>query len=144
MKKKATALIVLIVMGILFAPLVSAHGVSISYTADATYKVVAVYDDGTPMADAQVRIYSPEDAQEPYEVTSCDENGVYYFTPDTDITGDWYLQFSLAGHGGDVTIPVGEGTTEGGDLPVTIPQMIIMGACFVWGCIGTFLFFKRR
>jgi nickel transport protein len=122
-----------------------AHGVNIEYSSDVEITVVAKYDTGTPMAGAQVAVYAPDDPTTPWLTSTCDDEGVFSFTPDTSKPGTWDVQVRQAGHGGIVHIPVGEGAAFSGGLGgYSWLQIAIMAACVIWGSIGTALYFRGR
>jgi nickel transport protein len=121
-----------------------AHGAKIEYTIGMTVEIVASYDDGEPMAGAQVTIYAPDALSTPWLTGVCDDEGRFSFAPDTTKTGTWDIQVRQAGHGDIVHIPIGTesaGNSSGGTTPL---QIALMAVCVVWGCIGTALYFLRR
>ena len=132
---------------------VLAHGASIGYSETSAITIDAQYDDGTPMANAQVVIYAPSDRATPWLKGTTDESGNFTFVPDTDPEnlGDWDVKVRQAGHGDITSIPVtgdvGGNTadtqvsSDGGGYSST--QKVFMAAAGVWGFIGTALFFSR-
>jgi len=139
------AVIMGLVSGLLLPVTALAHGVNIQYSSDIEITIVAKYDTGTPMAGAQVAVYAPDDPSTPWLTGVCDDEGRFSFTPDSSIPGIWDVQVRLAGHGGMVHIPVGEGAaTSGGIGGYSYLQIGLMAACVIWGCIGTALYFRRR
>lgn len=139
--------IVCVVMLWLIVPtrVVLAHGVELEYYECSAIEVVARYDTGEPMAEAQVAVFAPGSPAEPWLTGFCDESGRYSFVPDPQIPGLWEVQVRQAGHGGRIRIEVGE---SGVDAPAvggfTNAQKILMIAAVTWGLIGTALFFSRR
>ena len=127
-------------------PLVAhAHGVSIEYTSNVEVEVVARYDTGGPMAGAQVVVYAPDDPGTPWLTGTCDDDGRFTFTPDSSKLGTWDVQVRLAGHGGMIHIPVGEGTVgTGGTGGYSVAQIVVMAVCVIWGIAGTALYFMRK
>lgn len=122
-----------------------AHGVSIKYTSDIEITIVARYDSGKPMAGAQVVVYAPDDPSTPWLTGICDDEGRFSFTPDSSMPGTWDVQVRLAGHGGMVHIPIGEGTPSSGSIGgYSYLQIALMAACVIWGSIGTALYFRPR
>jgi nickel transport protein len=121
-----------------------AHGARIDYTVNMAIEIVAAYDSGEPMAEAQVTIYAPDDLETPWLTGTTDDEGRFIFTPDSAIPGTWDVQVRQAGHGDIVHIPVGEGVTSAGSTGFTTVQIILMSACVVWGFVGTALYFSRR
>jgi len=122
-----------------------AHGAKIEYTVNIAIEIVAAYDDGQPMAGAQVAVYAPDNPSTPWLTGACDDDGRFSFTPDTSKSGTWDVQVRQAGHGDFVHIPVGEDTVmTGGTGSYTILQIVMMSACVVWGFIGTAFYSLRR
>jgi nickel transport protein len=146
MKKwRAIAAIIGLLMLLVLPAQALAHGVNIEYTSDVEITIVAKYDTGTPMAGAQVTVYAPDDPTTPWLTGVCDDEGVFSFTPDSSKPGTWDVQVRLAGHGGIIHIPVGEGAAGSGGLGgYSWLQIALMAACVVWGSIGTALYFRRR
>ena len=148
MRNKCRAIVAVIgvlVLCLLLPAEALAHGVSIQYTSDVEITIVARYDSGEPMADAQVTVYAPDDPSTPWLTGVCDDEGRFSFTPDSSRPGIWDVQVRLAGHGGMVHIPVGEGAaTSGGFGGYSYLQIALMVACVIWGSIGTALYFRPR
>jgi nickel transport protein len=142
---RAIAAVIGVLMLLVLPAQALAHGVNIEYSSDVEITIVAKYDTGTPMAGAQVTVYAPDDPATPWLTGVCDDEGVFSFTPDTSIPGIWDVQVRLAGHGGIVHIPVGEGAAGSGGLGgYSWLQIAIMAACVIWGSVGTALYFRRR
>ena len=140
-----TTVIVVLVLSLLLPAEVLAHGVNIQYTSDIEITIVAKYDSGEPMAGAQVVVYAPDDPSTPWLTGVCDDEGRFSFTPDSSSPGIWDVQVRLAGHGGMVHIPVGEGTATSGSIGgYSYLQIALMAACVIWGSIGTALYFRPR
>ncbi len=122
-----------------------AHGTAIEYRPTTGFEVLARYDDGTPMAEAQVAVFAPDNPREPHSRALTDAQGRFWFYPPTP--GNWEVQVRQAGHGSVVTIAVGDvGATT---APVVSSaysplQVALMMAAVVWGCVGTALYFRRR
>jgi nickel transport protein len=139
------AVIGVLVLSLLLPAQALGHGVNIQYSNDTEITVVAKYDTGEPMAGAQVTVYAPDDPTTPWLTGVCDDEGRFSFTPDASKPGTWDVQVRLAGHGGMIHVPVGEGTaTSGGIGGYSYLQIALMAACVIWGCIGTALYFRRR
>ncbi|MGP1387179.1 MAG: carboxypeptidase regulatory-like domain-containing protein [Thainema sp.] len=131
-----------------------AHGVVIDYTPVSAVQLTATYDNGDPMAEAQVNVYAPENPAEAWLTGQTDERGQFIFTPDAAQAGNWEVQVRQAGHGDIVNIPVN--TEADGSVQVTdaiakrtsngysTPQIVLMGAAGIWGFVGTALFFSRE
>lgn len=121
-----------------------AHGARIEYTISMAVEIQATYDSGEPMAGGQVTVYAPDDPSTPWLTGLCDQEGRFVFTPAPDKPGTWDVQVRQAGHGDIVHIEIGQGAAISGGAGFTIPQILLMAACVVWGCIGTALFFSRK
>jgi len=121
-----------------------AHGASVAYTINMTVEIQATYDTGEPLAGGQVTVYAPDDPSTPWLTGVCDEEGRFTFTPDPSLPGTWDVQVRQSGHGDIVHIPIGEGTAVTGGGGFTTLQIVLMGACVVWGFAGTALFFARK
>ena len=136
-------LAILVVFGV--AGTAYAHGAKIEYTANTNIEIVAKYDSGEPMAEAQVTVYAPDNPSTPWLTGTCDKNGRFSFTPDLSIPGTWDIQVRQAGHGDMIHIEIEEGSVVGGSSGgYSTIQIIIMSICVIWGILGTALFFKRR
>jgi nickel transport protein len=127
-----------------------AHGANISFQSTQAIEIQARYDGGTPMADAQVTVYAPDNPATPWLTGITDEEGKFMFTPDTSLTGNWDIKVRQAGHGDLISIPLGTNGEESAVAPVsgnasyTPLQKALMAAVGVWGFVGTALFFSRR
>lgn len=124
-------------------PVAHAHGATIDYTTSSAIEIRATFDSGDPMAGAQVAVYAPDDPANPWETGVSDDQGRYTFVPDPELPGTWDVQVRQAGHGDIVHIPVGEGAAASGSTGFTTMQIVLMGACVVWGFVGTALYFSR-
>lgn len=129
-----------------------AHGANIQYEQTEAIKIQATYDDGTPMGEAQVVIYGPDDPANPKIKGTTDSEGYFVFIPDGP--GNWDVKVRQAGHGDIITIPLGEKTvveetkveetkTEVNNPGYTQIQKLLMAATGVWGFVGTALYFSR-
>lgn len=122
-----------------------AHGAKIEYKIATSIEIVAKYDSGEPMAEAQVSIYAPDNPSTPWLTGTCDEYGHFSFTPDASILGTWDIQVRQAGHGDMIHIEIEEGSATGGSSSgYSIGQIVLMSVCVIWGILSTALFFKRR
>jgi len=130
---------------ILVTPIIAyAHGAEIEYNAKISYELIAKYDSGEPMANAQIIVYAPDDPGTPWIKGTADENGRYIFVPDLSKKGIWAIQARSAGHGANVNIEIGGEASLSGNTGYTLLQKLVMAACVVWGMIGTALFYTRR
>lgn len=117
----------------------------------AAVAVTARYDTGTPMAEAQITVFAPDDPASPWLQGLTDGDGRFVFVPD-DQAGRWSVRVRQAGHGAIVHLDLDGPAATASATPVlatagagpTTPQKLIMAASLVWGCIGTALYFRRR
>lgn len=130
-----------------------AHGVHLDFTPMDVMEVQARYDTGEPMAGAQVTVFAPGDPQTPWLTGQTDPQGRFWFRPDGE--GSWQVRIRQAGHGGIVTIPVD--SSSGDPSQAQVPEAShssapgipgggmrwLMAATWVWGLVGTALFFSR-
>ena len=123
-----------------------AHGTVIDLADVQAIEIIAHFDSGEPMADAQVSVYAPTDAANPWLTGTADSEGRFVFTPDRALTGEWAIQVRTAGHGDWVYIDMADGdiaamTASSGGF--TTAQIILMSVAVIWGMIGTALYFAR-
>lgn len=146
MTKKLFFIFVCLLMLLIMPMSAYAHGVVTEFHEQTSYKIIAAYDTGDPMAEAQVIIYAPDDPTNPWKKGKCDEEGHYIFTPDFSIHGNWAVQIRQSGHGATVNIKIDEegAAVSGGSGGYSGLQIIVMIACVIWGFVGTAFFFKRR
>ncbi len=148
-----------------------AHGTSVQFRKTGAIEIQAQYDGGTPMSEAQVTIYAPNDPATPWLQGTTDREGYFIFAPDPAQPGNWDVRVRQAGHGNIISIPVEPETAadRGTPSPEAAPeptadaaepeltaraqwsganytplQKSLMAACGLWGLIGTALFFSRR
>lgn len=138
------ALLLALFLALALATTALAHGAEIKYTLNATVEIRASYDNGDPMDGGQVAVYAPDDPSTPWLTGVCDPQGRFSFTPDPALPGTWDVQVRQAGHGDIIHIPVGAGVASSGGGGYTTPQIVLMGACVIWGLVGTALFFSRK
>ena len=132
---------------------VLAHGARITYQETRGIEITAIYDQGDPMTNAQVVIYSPADPANPWLKGETDAQGHFSFVPDFNQVGNWDVKVRQAGHGASISIPItAESTSDVAtnsvtpqpDSSYTLRQKILMSVSGVWGFVGTALFFSRQ
>ena len=128
-----------------YTPAASAHGALIKVTQNAV-DVSATFEDGKPMANAQVMVYAPDDLQTPWAKGKTDAQGRYQFVPTEEKPGGWEVIVSQAGHGGIAYFEVSESgvAISQGNLTTSPAQKWVTIAAVVWGFVGTALFFSSR
>ncbi|NJL98765.1 MAG: hypothetical protein HC924_08100 [Synechococcaceae cyanobacterium SM2_3_2] len=104
-----------------------------------------------------MRVYSPDNPQDPWLEGVTDPQGNFFFQPDAGIPGTWEVMIRQAGHGGVITLAVGEDPSTLGSELASLDALadgstgslsplhrgLLMGST-VWGLVGTALFFARR
>ena len=127
-----------------------AHGANVEYRATEAITIQAKYDDGKPMANAQVVVYAPSDRASPWLQGTTDKSGNFTFVPNTNAEniGNWDVKVRQAGHGDITTIHVQDKLavnkmTVAAGAGYTTAQKLVMAAAVGWGFIGTGLFFAR-
>ena len=141
------------------SPAALAHGARIDYQQTSSIAIRATYDDGTPMAKAQAIIYAPDEPTTPWLKGMTDESGLFTFTPDPNLSGNWDVKVRQSGHGNIVSIPLEAGAIAtnshqkvnmGSPVAMTsnsgysVGQKLLMAIAISWGFLGTALFFSRK
>jgi nickel transport protein len=154
---------------VIFSPRVLAHGSKVSYRQTEAIQIRAQYDNGSPMGNAQVIVYAPNNPATPWLKGMTDTEGKFVFIPDASIRGSWNVTVRVGGHGSIINIPLeqsseevetrktptGENVSEKiinqsntsnqtNSSNYTSLQKLVMVATGVWGFVGTALFFSRK
>ena len=111
--KQLSFLVFLLLNGV-FSESSWAHGSKITYAQTSAIAIEASFEDGTPMANAQAVVYSPQDPTTPWLTGITNENGQFTFVPDSSLSGNWDVKIRQSGHGDIVSIPVVEGRIVSG------------------------------
>lgn len=67
----------------------SAHGVVWEFSSKKSYGIEFTYDDESPMAFVEVKVYGPNDPTKLSQTGRADKNGYFAFIPDVD--GQWLV-----------------------------------------------------
>ena len=134
-----------------------AHAALLELRSVEAIRIVAFYDTGEPMAQAQVIVYAPDAPASAWSRGVTDDAGRFDFVPDPSLPGRWSVQVRQAGHGAiaHVDLPATEdgprvetavliATDGSGSVGGTLLQRVTMVALVLWGALGTALFFMRR
>lgn len=121
-----------------------AHGVEIDYQETRSIEITARFDNGDPIQEGNVSIFSPENQQSPWQDGVTDTEGKYLFAPDSSINGNWTIIVRQAGHGASANVVIDQHELTAGTTGLSPLQIVIMLACIIWGTIGTSLYFKGR
>ncbi len=134
-----------------------AHGVKIEHQITSAIKINAAYDTGTPLTNASVTVYAPNNPTQPWLKGKTDNQGSFIFSPDSSQSGSWEIKVRKTGHGGLVSIPfqVDESKNYAHNITNTNNYLAgtsnnynplqkgLMIGCVFWGFMGTALFFWR-
>ncbi len=149
----------LVIANSAIADSVLAHGANIKHQQTPAIVIKAAFDDGTPMANAQAIVYSPDDPANPWLKGTTDSEGKFTFVPESQVSGNWDVKVRQAGHGDIASISLEQenstsdtnsNTKENkagirANLEEIMPlQKLLMISTTVWGFIGTALFFARN
>jgi len=123
---------------------VLAHGVEYEIKENKAAIIKVGYDDGEPMSYAEVKIFSPYDAEIEYQNGRTDSNGCFAFIPDNP--GEWKIVVNDGmGHGVVAKVPITEG------IKVDIIhhgfsrwQKLITGISIIFGLTGLIFYFRIR
>ncbi len=136
--------LMLILLSTFLSGLLFSHGINADIITGGVIGVKFSYDGVSPMKNAVVKIFSPDNYDAPAISTQSNEQGVVYFLPNKK--GEWIMMAKDdGGHTTRVNIPVTENMiakSTGNSLSYL--QKIIIAVCVIWGFIGTALFFKSK
>ena len=122
------------------------HGASIAWQMQGdSIHITALFDNGEPMDDAQVTVFSGAAPSVAFETGLTDNEGAFAFLPILEQSADWDVQVRKAGHGDIVHISLREECEEKVNRTgFSTLQIILMSISVVWGFIGTSLFFASK
>ena len=126
-----------------------AHGAKIEVFPQAV-EIIATFDTGEPMDNAQVAVYAPDTPDAPWQTGQTDSEGRFSFTPDAGIAGGlWEVTVRKAGHGQTTSFSLGEAVdSRAASAQLAIAQSAVQKwfsmAAIIWGFVGTALFFSRK
>ena len=85
-----------------------AHSVQTDYllTSQKGLELDVSFSTGEPLADAPVKIYSPNNLDEPWFEGKTDENGQFDFLPDQKMEGEWTVEIGEMSHADILSVPV--------------------------------------
>ena len=128
-----------------------AHETNIQYRQTQAIEIKVTYDDETPLENAQVIVYSPDDPATPWLTGTTDAQGNFTFTPDPSQSGNWDVKVRQSGHGDTISIPWNSDAiateiqdSSSSNSVYTPLQKAVMAVVGIWGFVGTALFFSRR
>lgn len=140
-----------------------AHNTIIEYQATEAIAIEAKFDDGTPLSNAQVVVYAPDNPNQAWQKGITDDQGKFSFIPDYKNKGNWTVKVRLAGHGDVINIPINASNIQNpsaslshsetissslslshDNAQLSLRQKLMMAMMGSWGFVGTALFFSRK
>jgi nickel transport protein len=113
---------------------------------DNAMGVQALYDNGNPIAEAQVSVYEPGNKEMPWKTGRTDEEGCFFFVPNAN--GDWTVEVEDAqGHATSISFQVeGSAIAEDPQQPAEKPSVMqfIVALAVIFGVFGAFSLLRRR
>ena len=131
---------------LLFSTQLISHGIDHIEINGGT-GVEAKYENGNPVAGVNVKVFSPNESEVPFQQGSSDRNGRFMFRPDTP--GDWTVIFNDGtGHGFKTKIHIDTSNTTV-KKPVRkehfpLLYKIITGISVLFGLTGLLLLFTTK
>lgn len=126
-----------------------AHGAKIEVSSQAV-EIVATFDTGAPMAEAQVAVYAPDALDVPWQTGQTDGEGRFWFTPDT-ADGLWEVTVRKAGHGQTTTFSLDAEASDRALISSTqtsshspMAQKWLSMAAVIWGFVATAMYFSVK
>ena len=122
------------------------HGAQVSWAMEGdSVHIRASFDDGLPMSEAQVSVFTASAPTVPCITGLTDDNGSFLFFADASESTDWDVQVRKAGHGDIIHFSLADETViEPSSQGFSVMQIVLMSASIVWGFIGTALFFSSK
>jgi hypothetical protein len=136
-----------------------AHAVETDYTIadDAKLKTNTRFSTGEPLTLAPVRVFSPASLDRPWLEGQTDAQGMFSFSPDRKVTGNWEVAIGEGNHADALTVAVSaqdiqiKEVQERAQAPHTHPaqtnpfgkQLLVVGFVAAAGGLGKLLSGKR-
>lgn len=129
-------------------PAVLAHAtaIEVAVVGEQTIELVALFDTGEPMSEAQVVVYAADNPREAWLSGVADEAGNYTFDIDPAITGQWSVSVRTAGHGEILYLNVANGGTITIERPSSRPAWLtpVLAVIVVGVLVGGGLYSSRK
>lgn len=112
---------------------------------DGALGVQAEYDNGEPIANADVSVFKPGNDETPWLNGMTDDKGRFFFVPDSE--GSWTVRVQDAqGHSALNSFDVGPRPARLGkeDPARQKTLMLILGLAIIFGVFGIFSLLRRR
>ena len=112
--KRFAAVLVCALFASLLPEVAQAHSVQTDYLLgpDSGLSLDVTYSTGDPVSTAPVKIYSPDNPNEPWLEGTTDENGKFSFAPDSEKQGEWTVEIGEFDHADILSVPVNENGVE--------------------------------
>lgn len=103
------------------------------------------YSDGTPLSFGEVKVFSPSDKENAFQIGSTDKNGCFVFLPDEK--GKWRIEVNDGmGHGLVKEIEVTEDllVKGGGRSTFSLWQKLLIGLSIIIGFTGILFYITAK
>jgi nickel transport protein len=96
------------VLSVMVLPVKSlAHVMETNYVMqDTKLKITAVYSSGEPARNTHIKVYAPNNLDQPWMEGVTDENGNFAFQPDPNVQGEWEVKIGENDHADELLVPV--------------------------------------
>ncbi len=127
MKKITVAALIISSMTALIAKSAFAHSVQTDYllSPDSSLSLDVTYSTGDPVPSTPVKIYAPNNPNEPWKESTTDENGKFNFLPDSAIEGEWTVKIGEYDHGDILSVPVNKNGIDVNSISQDLPQATV-------------------
>lgn len=138
------------------APKAAAHMIETDFSLfEQELEFTSTFSTGEPVEDAQVRIYAPDNPDEPWGELTTDETGSFSFVPDASIPGDWEIRIEKdLGHGDIWTVPVNAMGIDYENISSVEPEtpslfaqanpLVVAGVLGLGTCMGIAAYASRK
>ncbi len=132
---------VVLALGLAAGPALG-HGVELA-AIEGGVGVAARYEDGSPMARAEVKIYAPGES-EAFQEGSTDRDGRFLFHPTTN--GSWRVHLDDGlGHGGEHAMDINSaGAAEPARTRPSRSAGLLAGLGVIWGLFSSYGWYRAK
>lgn len=108
MRTSSLAALLISATALLSAQSAIAHSVQTDYllSPESELSLDVTYSTGDPVSETMVKVYSPDNPDEPWMEGKTDENGQFKFLPDNGKEGEWTVKIGEYDHGDILMVPV--------------------------------------
>lgn len=127
---------------------VFAHAVQTNFVMTSDLELQSVFSTGEPFQQAEVKVFAPNNPNEPWLQGTTDEKGNFSFKPDPSIPGNWEVQIGEGGHADYLTVPVTEQGVDEKQIsdsdPLPAWLVLAAGVSTIGTCGGVVWTLNRR